>query len=280
MPISDRWPGPLAGAAAVEPEAALVRRGRLAERVDRAHDGAPSAAGSSRPSRRRARTGSTRGGTARPPAAAPRAAPPSPRRRRRRSAVTTSSSGSVERRERVVAHRARTAAAAPRTRPSPSCRIRSTTPCAGAIRSTVPPYVVTMPCIPRQTPEHRPATRPAAPRARPRSRRATTGVPGPGRQHHVRVPQHLVGLDLVVLHDGRQHPGHRRDEMDQVPRVGVVVVHHHDVRGHALKIGDPGSSAHDAVHLEVVGQLDQVGPRAGRRGGPPPRGRASRPASR
>ena len=108
-PADDRAAaGPLAGAAAVEPEAARVGGRDLPEvrgRVGvRAHAAAP---GSSRPARRRARTGSTRGGTARPRAAATGAAPPSrPVRRPRAGGGDLEAVGHLDRGQRVVADRA------------------------------------------------------------------------------------------------------------------------------------------------------------------------------
>ena len=58
------------------------------------------------------------------------------------------------------------------------------------------------------------------------------GVSRPRREHHERMRQHFARGHLVVLHDRRQDAGHRRDEVDEVPRVGVVVVDHDHVRDH------------------------------------------------
>ena len=99
-PADDRAPtGPLARTAAVEPEAPRgARRRRPEERGRVARASVMPSPGSSRPARRRARTGSTRGGTARPRAAATGGARPSPRRPRstpsppaRRAATTAAS---------------------------------------------------------------------------------------------------------------------------------------------------------------------------------------------
>ena len=90
------------------------------------------------------------------------------------------------------------------------------------------------------------------------------GVPGPGDSTTCEWRSTSSGDTSSCWTTVGSTPGHRRDEVDQVPRVGVVVVHHHDVRSHALKIGGTqDSAAHDAVHLEVVRQLDEVGPGPG-----------------
>ena len=68
------------------------------------------------------------------------------------------------------------------------------------------------------------------------------GVAGPGREHDVGVPEQVLEGGLVVLDDRRQPAGHGGDEVHEVPRVGVVVVHDHDVRGggHRLNVVQHG----------------------------------------
>ena len=192
---------PLARAAAVEPEAPLVRRG------DRAEDGrrgrSCAAPGSSRPVARRARRGSTRGGTGRPPAAASGAARPSPRRRR--VAVTSSTS--------TARPAPRASGSAPRSAATGSRRRRHDR----RARPTPPRRARAGPDRPRRRTSSRgpasPGTRPAPagwPRrstSPPTAKSAgSAGCPGPGDSTTCECVEHLVGRDLVVLHDGREQP--------------------------------------------------------------------------
>ena len=75
-------------------------------------------------------------------------------------------------------------------------------------------------------------------------------VAGTGREHDVGVAQHLVGVHLVVLDDARQQAGDGGDEVDEVPRVGVVVVHDDHVRcGHRLNLATlPGTGERGTLH--------------------------------
>ena len=54
------------------------------------------------------------------------------------------------------------------------------------------------------------------------------GVAGAGGEHHVAEAGQVVEGHLVVLDDRRQGAGDGGDEVDEVPRVGVVMVHDHD----------------------------------------------------
>ena len=187
-PADDRaLPRPLACAAAVEPEAPRAwRDGDVAEEGDADR---LLTRGSSSRAPRRARTGSTRGGTARPRAAASRWRTPitTPSSLH---AVATRSGGQLHGRRASGSARPRTPAAA-RRRPRAVVADRATSPWAGATRATVPPYAVTSPCIPRQTPST--GRVPARSTAVPTEKSAGDGrVPRPRRQHHVRVPQHVV----------------------------------------------------------------------------------------
>ena len=171
---------PLAGAAAVEPEAARVAAAATSRKHGRRVVGSSATRGSSRPARRRAReridsgwnctpsSGQRRG--ARTPITTPLALV---------GAVTSRHVGQLDRGQRVVAHRRRRPAAARRRRPSPSCCTAATSPWAGSTRSTVPPYAVTRPCMPRQTPST--GTVPARSTSRPTAKSRRVGrVPGPG----------------------------------------------------------------------------------------------------
>ena len=274
---------PLAGAAAVEPEAALVRGGRpRGTRRRRSRPGGPRPGSSPRSSHHRgAVLGQDRLGVELHALLRQRDVPHPHHHvaagvgggdhQRRRAGPARPASGSAPPR-RAAAGRRR-----PRRRRAGSAR---PTPCAGSTRSTRAAVRRHQALHARGRPRA-PAGVPASSTSRPTAKSAaSTGVPGPGDSTTCECRSTSSGVDLVVLHDGRQHPGHRGDEVHEVPRVGVVVVDHHDVRDHEVKIGGPRPSAHDAVHLELVGQLDQVGARARREAGPRPAGRASRPGSR
>ena len=236
-PADDRAPaGPLPGAAAVEPEAAGMRGRDLLEegnRVGLAHD----PPGSWRSSARRAPRGSTPGGTARPPAAGCDAArpsrpgPPWPRPPGRQAPRPPRASGSARRRSLAAAPRRRLAR-----------RARSSPPRRERVRRA-PPF--------RRTPSRGPAcrgrrrapagSRRAAPRGRPRSRRARRGGPGRATARHAngRAPRPRTPGRAARPRAGAGDGG---DQVDEIPRVGVVVVDDDHVQGGHRRSRSPTSS--------------------------------------
>ena len=176
-PADDRaTPGPLAGAAAVQPEAPAVPVGDVGEERGRVVALAHARPASSRPARGRARRGSTRGGTARPRAAASGAGPPSPPSPRWRSPPARRvrrpprASGSAPPRTpaaRPRRRRARRASPPPprRARAAPARPCRRTRAPGPACRGTRP---APGPC-------------PALSTSRPTEKSASSaGCPGPG----------------------------------------------------------------------------------------------------
>ena len=187
-----RAPTTRADAAAVEPEAPRVLRRAVARNVvggvshrDHARKFATS--------RRRARCSTDSGWnctpssgreTCRTPITVPS----------RSVAVTVELRREPDGGQRVVAHR-RNGLGSPANTPAPSCSTAATSPCAGRTRSTEPPYVVTMPCSPRQTPEHRTSAPSATARttARPTREVVRVGrVARAGGEHDVGEAEHLV----------------------------------------------------------------------------------------
>ena len=82
--------------------------------------------------------------------------------------------------------------------------------------------------MPRHTPST--GTAAASSTSRPTAKSpGSVGAAGAGGEHHVaEAGQQVVERHLVVLDDRRQDAGDGGDEMHEVPRVGVVVVHDHD----------------------------------------------------
>ncbi len=171
---------PLAGATAIEPEAStMLRRDRTEERHRIGHGRLPESGPRKfaiirAPCSDRMDSGwnctPSRGSVA---CRTPCTTPSSER------AVTISGSGHLDGLKRVIPDRGERRAADPRKTPSPSWLMVATDPWAGSPRATFPPYAVTRPCMPRQTPKtgRAPERRTSRPMAKSDS---LSGCPGPG----------------------------------------------------------------------------------------------------